>query len=76
MFILVTYIMSPLSLLIRPITDLIRTTAEDLDVPIEYVDRIELNELTANQPHQGVALRVSGLEPTHITSLTQYHNGK
>ncbi|KAI8049727.1 Alpha/beta knot methyltransferase [Syncephalis plumigaleata] len=61
---------------LKPITDLIRTTAEDLDVPIEYVDRIELNELTANQPHQGVALRASGLDPTHLTSLTQYHNGK
>ncbi|KAI9596023.1 Alpha/beta knot methyltransferase [Syncephalis fuscata] len=61
---------------IQPITDLIRTTAEDMEVPIEYVDKIELNELTSNQLHQGVALRVSGLEPTHLTSLTQYNNGR
>ncbi|RKP27512.1 Alpha/beta knot methyltransferase [Syncephalis pseudoplumigaleata] len=61
---------------LKPITDLIRATAEDLDVPIEYADRVELNDLTANQPHQGVALRVSGLEPTQLTSLTQYSGGK
>ncbi|RKP09370.1 Alpha/beta knot methyltransferase [Thamnocephalis sphaerospora] len=61
---------------LKPITDLILNTAMNIGVPIERVSKGELNELTNYQVHQGVALRASGLQPTHLTSITQYQNGQ
>lgn len=62
--------------LCRPILKLIVDTAYDIGVDVDHVDRVELNHITGNQAHQGVALRASGLQPTQLTSLTQYNQGR
>ncbi|KAK9728629.1 hypothetical protein K7432_000905 [Basidiobolus ranarum] len=51
--------------------DTILGLAEELQLPIQKMDRRELNEFTGNRPHQGVILKTDRLEPITINRLSK-----
>ncbi|ORY08013.1 RNA methyltransferase [Basidiobolus meristosporus CBS 931.73] len=50
--------------------DKILGLAEELQLPIQKMDRKELNDYTGNRPHQGVVLKTDRLEPHTINRLS------